>query len=125
MDKSPIRQCAKPGCRTLTRSSCYKASDYPGTLPRYGGGLCVVCHHKDNPAKCLKCEHPLRKSDMPAEFAPGTRMHRRHGLCGPCAHVSKPVTKDPEVPPAQIEQTRRSLEFYMAQRRARLERFAA
>ena len=126
---SQIRQCTKQGCRTLTRPSAYSAVDYPGTLPRLGGGLCVICHHAENPQNCKTCEHPLRSSILPIQYAPGTRMRRKGGVCEACAHAVKKPEKyvEPEstVTPERLEQTKRGLESFLNRRRERLERFAS
>lgn len=122
----PIRQCTKPGCRKLTRSARYKAAEYPGTLPRLGGGLCIICHHEANPLNCVECGHPMRISNLPVRYAPGTRMRSRDGMCDNCTYVPKnPLPKEPEISPERVEHTKRGLESFLVRRRDRMERYAA
>jgi hypothetical protein len=128
MDQGPIRQCSKPGCRTLTRSARYKQADHPGTLPRLGGGLCIICHHEANPMECVACGHPVRISTLPAKYAPGTRMRRGGGLCDNCSYEARPKTIQAParvLSPEELEYTRRGLEAFLSRRRERQARFAS
>lgn len=79
-----IAPCANPECGKLTRSSKMKSADYPDTIARGGGGMCVTCwnHSKaprqdSNPLKAIQFSHTMaglgsfmearRRRGVPAE----------------------------------------------------------
>jgi hypothetical protein len=48
------------------------------------------------PTQCVKCNHPMRRAQVPIAKAPGTRQHRAHGLCKACYYVERKAGGVPE-----------------------------
>jgi len=122
-----IRQCTTPGCFTLTRSSRYKAAEYPGSSLRMKGGVCVDCYVPDQPP-CIRCNVPLRIAAVPAALMPGAKARYADGMCLLCWQAVNPdkVTQKPVPEPlepvtaAKLEYTIKGLDAFIARRRARL-----
>jgi len=119
-----IRQCATPGCFTLTRGSRNRLEDAPGSTIRMKGGLCTSCYVPNHPP-CKGCGCKLRKPEVPASLVPDARQRYADGMCKDCwttrnpQRVAGPTEPEPENP-EKLAYTIKGLDSFIARRRARL-----
>lgn len=123
-----IRPCTKPGCQNKTRGRNGTSRDYPTTLIRMKGGVCVECYEvKDTLCKGT-CGAKVRPTSIPKASAPGTKSRHKDGMCKICwmeAHPETPREPESLVTEEDLEYIRRGLESFLDRRRERIERFAA